>query len=611
MSSATPSDENPVEEVEEWVPLKQRQQKRMASIRDKMAPTTKRPKWAEEEETPAENPTAGPGSVKSLFEAFLSRDESEKKISEVEKAAEEEEKILKSMTQDIPLQSIAQRAHGVVFTESITATWTPPAWSVARGEDVNNEIRKRLMIDVDGEGAAPPLERFIDLKLPKPINQYLVAKGIIKPSPIQIQGLPVILSGRDMIGVAHTGSGKTLVFTLPAVMHALEEEMKMPVKPGEGPFALILSPGRELATQTFELVQDLTMALAKDPNSRYPMINSALLIGGMKTQDQERIIRSGVHIVVATPGRLIQFLKERRFSLMFCKYLCLDEADRLIDLGSEEEIRTIMDFFVGPRQTVLFSATMPKTIQAFAKSALLNAVEVNVGRAGAANMNVLQEVVYVTQENKITYLLDCLLRTPPPVLIFAENKSDVDAIHEYLLIKGVQAVAIHGGKEQYERAAAVTAFKSGAKDVLIATDIASKGLDFPQIQHVINFDMPKEIENYVHRIGRTGRGGHTGVATTFINKQCTPTILMDLKQLLIEAKQRVPPFLESFEAEFDYGPSPDATSDATGVKGCSYCGGLGHRIATCPKAEAVNRKQAGVAAGGASRGLRGDGGGGY
>jgi ATP-dependent RNA helicase DDX41 len=384
----------------------------------------------------------------------------------------------------------------------------------------------------------------------------------------------------------------------------------MPLRPGEGPFGVILCPGRELASQTFELIQDLTLALAKSGRN-YPPITSALLIGGTKLSDQERILRSGVHIIVATPGRLIHFLKEKRITMMFCKYFCMDEADRLIDMGFEEDIRTIMDYFVAPRQTVLFSATMPKTIQAFAKSALVNPIEVNVGRAGAASLNILQEVEYVTQESKIVYLLECLVKTPPPVLIFCENKSDVDSIHEYLLIKGVQAVAIHGGKDQQERLAAVAAFKSGSKDVLIATDIASKGLDFPQIQHVINFDMPKEIENYVHRIGRTGRGGHTGVATTFINKQCSPTILMDLKQLLIEAKQRVPPFLENYEAELDYGPSPDAAAEATGVKGCSFCGGLGHRIATCPKAEAVNKKQAGVATGASSRGLRGDGGGGY
>lgn len=603
------------ESSEEWVPLKQRQQKRIATIREKLEPQTKRPKWMEEAEEDAKREENQRGTAKSLFEAYMTRDEQEKKASEAEKVAEEEEKILKAMTQDIPLQSIAQRAHGVVFTESVESTWKAPKWAVERGDDKNNEIRKRLMIDVDGEEVAPVLERFVDMKLPRAILEMLTSKNIVKPSPIQMQGLPVILSGRDMIGVAHTGSGKTMVFTLPAVMKSLEEELRMPVKPGEGPFALILSPGRELATQTFELIQELSLALVRNSDGKYPHLNSALLIGGLKMQDQERTIRSGVHMVVATPGRLIQILKDRKMSLMFCKYLCMDEADRLIDLGFEEDIRTIMDFFVAPKQTVLFSATMPKTIQAFAKSALNNAIEVNVGRAGAANLNVLQEVVYVTQESKIVYLLDCLIRTPPPVLIFAENKSDVDAIHEYLLIKGVHAVAIHGGKDQSERQNAVHLFKSGAKDVLIATDIASKGLDFPQIQHVINFDMPKEIENYVHRIGRTGRGGHTGVATTFINKQCSPTILMDLKQLLIEAKQRVPPFLENYEADLDYGPaaaSSDAlAADATGVKGCSYCGGLGHRIQNCPKAEAVNKKQAGVAAGGASRGLRGDGGGGY
>ena len=554
----------------------------------------------------------GGRSTKSLFEAFLSREDHDKAATEAEKLAEEEDKILKAMTQDIPLQSIAQRAHGVVFTTTIETNWKPPKWSVERGQAANDEVRRRLMIDVDGEDVPPALERFIDMKLPAPILDFLSKRNIVKPSPIQMQGLPVIFSGRDMIGVAHTGSGKTMVFTIPLVMLALEEEMRLPLKPGEGPFGLILAPGRELAAQTYDVINEMTLALTRGTPS-FPPLRTALLIGGERISDQERILRDGIHMIVATPGRLIHFLKEKRISLMFCKYLCMDEADRLIDMGFEEDIRVIMDHFVAPRQTVLFSATMPKTIQAFAKSALINAIEVNVGRAGAASLDVLQEVEYVTQESKIVYLLDCLIKTPPPVLIFAENKSDVDAIHEYLLIKGVQAVAIHGGKEQSDRLAAVHAFKSGEKDVLIATDIASKGLDFPQIQHVINFDMPKEIENYVHRIGRTGRGGHTGVATTFINKQCSPTILMDLKQLLIEAKQRVPPFLENYEADLDFGPvmATNAAEDASGIKGCSYCGGLGHRIANCPKAEAVNKKQAGVASGAMSRGLRGDGGGGY
>merc|ERR1719296_276527 len=230
-------------------------------------------------------------------------------------------------------------------------------------------------------------------------------------------------------------------------------------------------------------------------------------------------------------------------TLCQCQYLVMDEADRMIDLGFEEEIRNTLDHFRGQRQTLLFSATMPRKIQDFAKTALVDPVVINVGRAGAANLDVIQEVEYVKQEAKLVYLLKCLQKTPPPVLIFCENKCDVDDVHEYLLLKGVEAVAIHGGLDQEERHEAIKSFKEGTKDVLIGTDVASKGLDFPDIQHVINYDMPKEIEDYVHRIGRTGRCGKTGVATSFINKDCHETFLLDLKHLLREAKQKIPPVL--------------------------------------------------------------------
>merc|ERR1712139_59078 len=278
----------------------------------------------------------------------------------------------------------------------------------------------------------------------------------------------------------------------------------------------------------------------------------------------------------------------KRFTLTQCKYLCMDEADRMVDLGFEEEIRNTLDHFRGQRQTLLFSATMPKKIQDFAKTALVDPIVINVGRAGAANLDVIQEVEYVKQEAKLVYLLKCLQKTPPPVLIFCENKSDVDDVHEYMLLKNVDAVAIHGGLDQEERHEAIRHFKEGSKDVLIGTDVASKGLDFPAIQHVINFDMPKEIENYVHRIGRTGRCGRTGVATTFVNKNQDETILLDLKALLIEANQHVPPFLQQIEFVSNY-----AGKVINEVKGCAYCGGLGHRIADCPKLEANRDKIAG------------------
>jgi ATP-dependent RNA helicase DDX41 len=179
---------------------------------------------------------------------------------------------------------------------------------------------------------------------------------------------------------------------------------------------------------------------------------------------------------------------------------------------------------------------------------MVSKVIVNVGRAGAASLDVIQEVEYVKQEAKIVYLLECLQKTAPPVLIFSEKKAEVDDIHEYLLLKGVEAVSIHGGKDQEERQWAIKEFKNQRKDVLVATDIAGKGLDFPNIQHIINYDMPADIENYVHRIGRTGRCGKTGIATTFVNKLCEESVLRDLKALLIEANQKVPPFLHQLDA---------------------------------------------------------------
>lgn len=258
----------------------------------------------------------------------------------------------------------------------------------------------------------------------------------------------------------------------------------------------------------------------------------------------------------------------------------------MIDMGFEEDVRTIFSYFKGQRQTLLFSATMPKKIQNFARSALVKPVTVNVGRAGAANTNVSQEVEYVKQEAKIVNLLPTLQKTAPPVLIFAEKKQDVDAIHEYLLLKGVEAVAIHGGKDQEERSRAIEQFRQGQKDVLVATDIASKGLDFPEIQHVINYDMPDDVEDYVHRIGRTGRSGKTGKATTFVNKSCEETCLLDLKHILMEANQHIPEFLMAIQSE------QDKYLELGDDRGCSYCGGLGHRITACPKLDAIQSKEA-------------------
>ncbi|KAK2655374.1 hypothetical protein Ddye_008426 [Dipteronia dyeriana] len=507
----------------------------------------------------------------------LKRDQPE--ISPTEQIVQQEKEMIEHLPDRKTLMSVRELAKGITYTDPLLTGWKPPLPIRRMSKKACDLIRKQWHIIVDGEDIPPPIKNFRDMRFPEPILKMLKAKRIVQPTPIQVQGLPVILSGRDMIGIAFTGSGKTLVFALPMVMIALQEEIMMPIIPGEGPLCLIICPSRELARQTYEVVEQFLKPMRE---AGYPELRLLLCIGGVDMRSQLEVIKKGVHIVVATPGRLKDMLAKKKMNLDNCRYLTLDEADRLVDLGFEDDIREVFDHFKAQRQTLLFSATMPAKIQNFARSALVKPVTVNVGRAGAANLDVIQEVEYVKQEAKIVYLLECLQKTPPPVLIFCENKADVDDIHEYLLLKGVEGVAVHGGKDQEEREYAISSFKAGKKDVLVATDVASKGLDFPDIQHVINYDMPAEIENYVHRIGRTGRCGKTGIATTFINKNQSETTLLDLKHLLQEAKQRIPPVLAELDDPME---NVDAITNASGVKGCAYCGGLGHRIRDCPKLE--------------------------
>ncbi|RKO98710.1 LOW QUALITY PROTEIN: hypothetical protein CXG81DRAFT_30392 [Caulochytrium protostelioides] len=499
--------------------------------------------------------------------------------TDLEKELEREAAILAAQSRQKQLVSDRELALGTTYTEPMVTSWRPPRHVRERPAEVDAQIRARRHILVEGESVPPPCETFQEMRVPPAIIRYLAGRGIHAPTAIQIQGLPAAFAGRDVIGIAFTGSGKTLAFTLPM---ALEAECRLPLAPGEGPTGLVICPSRELARQTYDLAVALSEALTADG---HPPLRPLLAIGGVSMGEQAEVLRLGPHMVVATPGRLQALLDAHKFTLHDCTYLCMDEADRMIDMGFEEDVRKIMSYFTAQRQTLLFSATMPKKIQAFARSALIQPVVINTGRAGAASMNIVQEIELVPDENKMVYLLNVLQKTSPPTLIFAENKSDVDAIHEYLLIKGVDAVAIHGGKDQSEREFAINQYKTRQADVLVATDIAGKGLDFKEIKHVINYDMPKEIEDYVHRIGRTGRSGKTGMATTFINRGCNIEILLDLKHLLREAKQVIPPVLQALDDPTDQFDAAAANTE------CGFCGGLGHRITQCPKLLAKNRAQ--------------------
>ncbi|KAJ7684804.1 P-loop containing nucleoside triphosphate hydrolase protein [Mycena polygramma] len=597
-------DDEASESYEPYVSVAQRHKERLAKLSSWGAPTEKqkakkqqeeleeREDAEKEEERRKERARKERTLLMEAQEVHSRRAAEDAKKTEVEKAAEADAEILEAIKSRRKLASDMELAKGISYTESLTTSWRAPRYIRERTNEQHQKVRDKYHILVDGEDVPPPIEHFVDMKIPEPILQYLKSNRIITPTPIQLQGIPAAFTGRDLIGIAFTGSGKTLAFCLPLIMMALEEEIKLPFIRGEGPVGVILCPSRELANQTYENLLAWCSALAK--SGKYPQLNTLLCIGGISMNEQSHVMSKGLHIVVATPGRLIDMLEKKKFTFNNCKYLCMDEADRMIDLGFEDDVRNIMSFFKGQRQTLLFSATMPRKIQDFAQQSLIKPVLVNVGRAGAANLDVLQVVEYVKQEAKMVYLLECLQKTPPPVIIFSENKNEVDDIQEYLLLKGVEAVAIHGSKTQEERQYAIKSFKSGAKDVMVASGVASKGLDFNDIQHVIIFSMPKEIEDYVHQIGRTGRSGKTGIATTFVNMNTPEPTLLDLKYLLMEAGQKVPPFLSTID-------------DAQGgsVKGCPVCGGLGHGISNCPKREDAQRRLM------ASHRTADDGGGGY
>ena len=430
-ASARDSEESEDEPL--YIPLKQRRamaaQKAAAAKARHEKSVAKQQEEDDADDDEDESKNMGARSKMSLMDqkVKLLSDPNFRQKTEADIMREREAELIAAVSERKPMMAAKELADGQVYTESLKTSWRPPRHIREMSLDEVEEIREKWHILVEGDDIPPPIRTFKDMRFPQAILDVFAKKKIERPTPIQVQGLPVCLSGRDMIGIAFTGSGKTMVFTLPAVMLALEEEKRMPLADGEGPIGLTICPSRELARQTWDVCEELVDGLQQ---GGYPRLRTMLCIGGIPIRDQMDSIRGGVHLIVATPGRLMDLLEKRKINLDLCKFLCLDEADRMVDLGFEEDMRKIVSFFKGQRQTLLFSATMPKKIQKFATSMLVRPVIVNVGRAGAANLDVIQEVEYVKQEAKIVYLLECLQKTPPPVLIFCENKSDVDDIHE-------------------------------------------------------------------------------------------------------------------------------------------------------------------------------------
>jgi ATP-dependent RNA helicase RhlE len=345
---------------------------------------------------------------------------------------------------------------------------------------------------------------FVSLGLSKPVLDALAHANYSTPTPIQRQAIPTVLTGRDLLGIAQTGTGKTAAFVLPSLDRLAANRVYL--RPGQVRM-LVLAPTRELAAQ---------IASSAKAYGKFMQLSVGAIFGGVPNHKSVREVARGVDVLVATPGRLLDLVDQRALSLRELEILVLDEADQMLDLGFIHALKRIVALVPPKRQTLFFSATMPRAIKELADRYLTNPAEVSVTPTATTVERIDQSVILVNQAEK-TALLTIYLRSNPieRALVFSRTKHGADKIVRQLHAAGIDASAIHGNKSQPQRERAIAAFKSGATKVLIATDIAARGIDIPGVSHVVNFDLPDVPEQYVHRIGRTARAGATGIAIAF------------------------------------------------------------------------------------------------
>ncbi|WP_246225829.1 DEAD/DEAH box helicase [Chelativorans xinjiangense] len=357
---------------------------------------------------------------------------------------------------------------------------------------------------------------FAQLGISGTLLDAAIAAGMSVPKPIQEKAIPAFLEGRDILGVAQTGSGKTAAFSLPILSKIIGLGNKRRPRTAR---ALVLVPTRELAVQIEKVVREL----AKGAH-----VSTALVLGGVSRRSQVKRMAPGVDVLIATPGRLTDLVREGEIVLSDTTWLVLDEADRMLDMGFINDVRRIAKATHPARQTALFSATMPSEIEKLSASLLREPVRVEIARQGTTAAEIRQSVVMARTKQKRKVLSDMLADDKMrQVIIFARTKHGADRVTRDLSRDGFEAAVIHGNKSQNARQRALDGFRSGSVRILVATDIAARGIDVPGISHVVNFDLPDEAESYVHRIGRTGRNGATGEAITL----CDPTEASKLRQV--------------------------------------------------------------------------------
>ncbi|CAL1377930.1 unnamed protein product [Linum trigynum] len=410
------------------------------------------------------------------------------------------------------IEPIAALDHSSVDYEPFNKDFYEENQSIAAmSEQEVAEYRNTLAIRVSGFDVPRPVKTFEDCGFSAQLMGAITKQGYENPTPIQRQAFPIVLSGRDIIGIAKTGSGKTAAFVLPMIVHIMDQPE---LQKEEGPIGVICAPTRELAHQIY--------LEAKKFAKPYGLRVSAVY-GGMSKLEQFKELKAGCEIVVATPGRLIDMIKMKAVNMSRGTCLVLDEADRMFDLGFEPQIRSIVGQIRPDRQTLLFSATMPYKVEKLAREILSDPVRVTVGEVGMANEDITQVVQVIPSDaDKLPWLLEKL---PPmiddgDVLVFASKKAMVDEIESQLVQKGFKVASLHGDKDQASRMEILQKFKSGVYHVLIATDVAARGLDIKSIKSVVNFDIAKDMDMHVHRIGRTGRAGDKdGIAYTLITQK--------------------------------------------------------------------------------------------
>jgi ATP-dependent RNA helicase DDX3X len=439
---------------------------------------------------------------------------------------------------------------------------------------INFEKYDDIPVEASGHDVPDPVNKFTN----PPLDNHLLANIELAsykvPTPVQKYSIPIVMAGRDLMACAQTGSGKTGGFLFPILSQAfIHGPSPVPAQQTGGygygrqrkayPTSLILAPTRELVSQIYDEARKFAYR---------SWVRPCVVYGGADISSQLRQIERGCDLLVATPGRLVDLIERGRISLCNIKYLVLDEADRMLDMGFEPQIRRIVEGEdmppVAGRQTLMFSATFPRDIQMLARDFLKDYVFLSVGRVGSTSENITQKVEYVEDIDKRSVLLDILhTHGAGLTLIFVETKRMADSLSDFLINQNFPATSIHGDRTQRERERALEMFRNGRCPILVATAVAARGLDIPNVTHVINYDLPTDIDDYVHRIGRTGRAGNTGISTAFFNRG-NRGVVRDLIELLKEANQEVPSFLESIAREGSgYGGGRGARSGGRGRGG--------------------------------------------